>query len=504
VSKGKLLQRKADLAGGAKWHTRVLVASGRLGFGTYLAHDAVGFGQGTAMTRKTSQVGLLTLGLVVGYLSIGAGVAAWPFGSVHEDPLPTLAPLLRETTPAVVNVSVIGTPAAQPHLSDPPAGPQQRQHTQQSIGSGVIINADRGLILTNRHVVANAGSIAVILADKRRFSATLVGSDRGTDIALLTIPPRGLHAIPIGNSDDLRVGDFVVAIGNPFGLGQTATSGIVSALGRSGLNVEGYEDFIQTDASINPGNSGGALVDLGGNLIGINTAIISPAGGNVGIGFAIPSNMVRNVVQQLLEYGEVRRGKLGILIQDVTPALAEALTLEVDHGAVITQIQDRSPADAAGLQVGDVIIAVDGRAIASSANLRNEIGLVRLGETVHLVVLRDGRRQSVSARVGDVQVAAASLPSGQTIQRLPGAELIAVGPGPEGPAAGKINGVLVLDVGEGTRSWNSGLRPSDIILGVNRSNVGSVSALSDALEASGSPAALRVSRGEQNLFIVVE
>ena len=280
---------------------------------------------------------------------------------LNEDGFPTLAPLLAEVTPAVVNISVetLQSVESSPLFNDPffqrffdmPQMPQQRR--QMSAGSGVIFNAEEGYVVTNHHVVENGDRIVVTLKDQRQFDAELIGSDAGTDIALLKIEAEGLTVLDLGDSDRLQVGDYVLAIGNPFGLGQTVTSGIVSALGRSGLNIEGYEDFIQTDASINPGNSGGALVTLDGKLVGINTAIIAPSGGNVGIGFAVPMNMANAVTNQLIEFGEVQRGQLGITIQDFTPDLAEALGIEGETGAVVTQVIPDSAAEAAGLQAGD-------------------------------------------------------------------------------------------------------------------------------------------------------
>nr|WP_295830059.1 Do family serine endopeptidase [uncultured Azospirillum sp.] len=337
-------------------------------------------------------------------LGSSPAAAALPLGAVGGG---TIAPMLEQVTPAVVNISVLSqAPQAEnPLLRDPffrrffnlpDQMPQSRP--QVSAGSGVIVDARNGYVVTNNHVVENAQEIAVTLKDRRRLRAKLIGRDAATDIALLQIKADGLTALPIGDSDRAKVGDFVVAIGNPFGLGQTVTSGIVSALGRSGLKIEGYEDFIQTDASINPGNSGGALVNFQGELIGINTAIIGPAGGSVGIGFAVPVSIVRSVMEQLREYGEVRRGRLGVAIQDLTPDLAESMSLKGDEGALIAKIERGSPADSGGLRSGDVVIAVDGRPVRSATDFRNRIGLLRVGTPVQLTVMREGGQKSVTVR----------------------------------------------------------------------------------------------------------
>jgi Do/DeqQ family serine protease len=339
--------------------------------------------------------------------------AAAPLPSLAASPIvgpdgqiPTLAPLLREVTPAVVNIAVKGhVTEDNPLLRDPlfrrffdiPEGPIQRE--VRAAGSGVIVDARAGYVITNNHVIENADDIVVTLKDKRQVEAKLIGTDPGTDIAVLQIEADDLVAVPIGDSDVLEVGDFVIAIGNPFGLGQTVTSGIVSALGRTGLGIERYENFIQTDASINPGNSGGALIDLRGELIGINTAIVGPTGGNVGIGFAVPINMAKGVMEQLVAHGEVQRGRLGVQVQDLTPDIAEALRLEANGGAVVGRVEAGSPARRAGLQPGDVILAIDGVAVESSSDLRNRIGLTPIGETIRLTILRDGAERTVEVRV---------------------------------------------------------------------------------------------------------
>jgi Do/DeqQ family serine protease len=276
---------------------------------------------------------------------------------------------------------------------------QPVERETEAVGSGVIVDAERGYVLTNNHVVDSADKIEVTTKDKRRFTATLIGRDPATDIAVLQIPAEGLTAVPIGNSDRLQVGDFVLAVGNPFGLGQTVTSGIVSALGRSGLGIEGYEDFIQTDASINPGNSGGALVDLQGRLVGINTAILTPGGGNVGISFAVPINMARDVMSELLRYGEVRRGRIGVAIQDLTPDLARALGTTRSEGALVARVEPGSAAQRAGLRSSDLVIAVNGALIHNAEELRNRVALAEIGDEIQLTVDRGGSERNIEVRV---------------------------------------------------------------------------------------------------------
>ncbi len=433
---------------------------------------------------------------------------------LNADGLPTLAPLLAQVTPAVVNISVESrrTAAMNPLFNDPffrrffdlqpmPQEPMQRR--QMSAGSGVIFDAARGYVLTNHHVVENGDRIVVTLKDRRQFDAVLIGSDPGTDLALLQIDADGLSAIELGNSDRLQVGDYVVAIGNPFGLGQTVTSGIVSALGRSGLNVEGYEDFIQTDASINPGNSGGALVTFDGRLVGINTAIIAPSGGNVGIGFAVPANMVIAVVDQLIEFGEVQRGQLGVMIQDFTPDLAEALGIAADSGAVVTQVEPGSAAEEAGLQPGDLIVAIDGRTVAGSADLRSQIGLRRTGRPIELDIIRDGQPQRLVAtlRPGNPGTPAAPMSGSRGIERLSGAELRDVLP--DDPFFGEVSGAVVARLESGSRADRAGLEAGDIIVAVNQVPVASVAELRQQVEGVDRAIALTVQRGSARIFLVV-
>jgi serine protease Do/serine protease DegQ len=297
------------------------------------------------------------------------------------------------------------------------------------------------------------------------------------------------------------VGDYVVAIGNPFGLGQTVTSGIVSALGRSGLGIEGYEDFIQTDASINPGNSGGALINLKGELVGINTAIIAPGGGNIGIGFAIPINMARQIMDQLIAHGEVQRGRIGVQIQDLTPELAEAFKVDVTDGAVVSQVTPGSPAEKAGVKAGDVVIEVNGQPIKGSSDLRNKIGLMRIGEKVALTLIRDGKRQTIDMVVGEVQEAASAEAVAKSVPKLEGATFGAIAE--TSPLYGKVEGVMVMDVTTDSAAWRAGLRKDDVITSVNRKPVTTPDEFLTAATASADSLLLNVRRGEGALFILI-
>jgi Do/DeqQ family serine protease len=325
--------------------------------------------------------------------------------------LPSLAPVIKEASPAVVNIATRGTLTervpANPLREDPyfrrffnvPEGGEVRRRQFQSAGSGVIVDAKDGYIVTNRHVIENASEITVTLLDDRRFQAKVVGSDEGTDLAVLKVDQPHLKEMPLGDSSRLEVGDWVVAIGNPFGLKHTVTAGIVSALGRTGIHPHGYEDFIQTDASINPGNSGGALVNLNGELIGINSAILSKDGGNIGIGFAIPVNMVKAVMQQLITYGEVKRGVVGIQLRDMTPEAAESLQLVNARGVEISAVAPGSAADHAGIKVGDVAVSMNGVPLESATQLRNGLALLRIGQSVEMQLLRNGAERSVTLTI---------------------------------------------------------------------------------------------------------
>jgi serine protease Do len=420
----------------------------------------------------------------------------------------SLAPMLKKVMPGVVNVSTKSRVSVQqnPLFNDPffrrffnvPDMPKEQD--RQSLGSGVIVDADKGYILTNNHVIENAQEITVTLRDGRHFKAKVVGADPGADLAVLEIKAKKLTAVPFGDSTSLEVGDFVVAIGNPFGLGQTVTSGIVSALGRSGLGIEGYEDFIQTDASINPGNSGGALVNLDGRLIGINTAIVGPSGGNVGIGFAIPSDMAKKVMNQLIRYGSVHRGQLGVYIQDVTPDLVEALGVSNASGAAVTRVVKGSPADKAGLKAGDVITAINGEPMKTSSQLRNTIGLLRVGAKVTIDYLRNGKARQVKAVIAEPKQEKAD--AGKFDKRLSGAVVSTAEPGTS--PQGESKGVEILSVEQGSPAWSAGLRKGDVIVSVNRQPVKTPEDLRKALKRKPSTILLNIHRGEAALFIAIQ
>jgi len=448
---------------------------------------------------------LLGVALFIVATALSGPSTAQVGASVDERGVLTIAPLLERVTPAVVNISVVSERPIEtnPLFQDPffrrffdlPEPPRSRP--QLSAGSGVIVDAENGYVLTNHHVIRDGKEIIVTLKDGRKLDAELVGSDAATDIALLKIKADNLTAMPLGDSDQLKVGDFVVAVGNPFGLGQTVTSGIISALGRGGLNIEGYEDFIQTDAPINPGNSGGALLTLDGKLIGINTAILTPVGGNIGIGFAVPINMARAVMEQLIEHGEVRRGRLGIMIQDLTPDLAQALGLPRSAGALVARVEEGTPAERAGIRSGDVVIAVNGRPVSSSRDLRNAIGLMRTGTKVELTILRDGKEETVTAVLDESQES----PDRVRASRVPaGAELEELRPGMSG--YGRVEGVAVRRVAPGSPAARIGLRSGDVILAVNREAVKSVAELQRAIEKAGPVVALRVYRDGAELYLV--
>ncbi len=443
---------------------------------------------------------MLCAALLAASLPAGAAIPGLP----SRDGVPTLAPILEPVTPAVVNISVISrSPEEMNPLARDPFFRRffglRSPEPQVSAGSGVIVDAQRGHVLTNHHVIKDATQVFVSLKDGRRYQAKLVGSDAGTDLALLTIPSERLVEARLGDSDALQVGDFVLAIGNPFGIGQTVTSGIISALGRTGLTPEGYEDFIQTDASINPGNSGGALINLKGELIGINTAILGPTGGNVGIGFAVPASIVRTVMAQLIRFGEMKRGWLGFTTQDLTPALAKSLNIAERPGALITQVQPDSPASAAGLKEGDLIVEVGNRAVRNTAELRNRLGLAIIGDVLDLRVLRGNLDRRVQLRVADVPAAAPGAAGSESVPLLAGAVVTNA----ERTAQGrKFPVVLVTKVEPGSAAFRLGLRAGDVIIGANNKRVGNVGELVAALKGN-DRMVLNILRGDFQLTISV-
>lgn len=452
----------------------------------------------------------LKTALALPWLLLGALLPAAAAAQTLTDArgLPTLAPLVAQVTPAVVNVSVV-TPAPMednPLFRDPFFRrffnlPDKPQRKEQSAGSGVIVDAARGLILTNNHVIKDAEQIIVTLKDRRQFPAKLVGSDPGTDIAVLQISATNLAALRVGDSDTLQVGDYVIAIGNPFGIGQTVTSGIVSALGRSGLSVEGYEDFIQTDASINPGNSGGALVNLRGELIGINTAIIGPTGGNVGIGFAVPTAMARAVMEQIVRHGEVRRGRLGIEMADVSAEVQRKLQLPTLDGALLSGVQPGSPAEQAGLREGDVVTALNGRTIRSAGELRARLGLTPVGEEIELSITRASGPQRIRTRIAEPQ--ATNDGEGQPVPQLPGMRVIEIERG--SPLAQRLRGggLVVTAVEADSRALQAGFRPGDIIYAVNRRRVQTLADFQGLLRAAKRGYAISLLRGDFSMTIIV-
>lgn len=435
-----------------------------------------------------------------------AGRAALPAAADGKE-LPSLAPMLERVTPAVVNIATEGRLQVRqnPLFADPffrrffnvPEQPVERK--TQSLGSGVIVDAERGLVLTNNHVVANATQVTVTLRDGRHLDAEVVGADPATDVAVIKVPAENLVDLGLANSDSLRVGDFVVAIGNPFGLGQTVTSGIVSALSRSGLGIEGYEDFIQTDASINPGNSGGALVNLEGELVGINTAIFSRTGGNIGIGFAIPINLALRVTEQLLDKGVVERGYIGAQVQDLNPDLAEAFDIENQSGAIVNSVMADSPAQKAGLQPGDIIISIDSKPVRAASDVRNHIGLLPVGEQVSFEILRAGEKKTLTTKVAASKDWNTNPGLGNP--RLEGATLGEIEE--THPHYGKIKGVVVVALRRGAPPWVAGLRKGDIITSVNHKSVDSLPAFM-ALIAGQDRLLLRVIRGNHAAFLVIK
>jgi serine protease Do/serine protease DegQ len=457
----------------------------------------------------TQRVTMRLLSFVfIGILSAST-FASLPAVDSQGTPLPSLAPMLKRVTPAVVNIATSGTVRIQgnPLFNDPffqhffemPSQPRERK--TQSLGSGVIVDAEKGYIITNNHVIDKADVIKVTLRSGETYDAELIGTDPDSDVAVIQIKADKLAAVPLGNSDNLNVGDFAVAIGNPFGLGQTVTSGIISAMERSGLGIEGYENFLQTDASINPGNSGGALVNLRGELIGINTAIFSKSGGNIGIGFAIPVNMAYDIMQQLIEHGEVKRGRLGAQAQDLTPQLAKAFNIPFRRGAVVSHVDKNSPADRAGLKPGDVIIELNGKAVRNANMLRNAMGLLRIGQSVQMKILRDKKVISLTATVAEPDMSRESLAGSKLHQHLTGTELQNIQP--DSKLYGRIEGVIITSVEPGSPAAQTGLRRGDIITSANRKNIKNISELQSAINSS-KTLLINIRRGNGSLFLFLQ
>ncbi len=456
---------------------------------------------------------LLSLPLGAG-LALGAALvshmhratAAPPPPVVDGAVLPSLAPMLEHVTPAVVNIaSRTHVAVRNPYFDDPvfrrffgvPDMPRER--VQQSLGSGVIVDAAKGYVLTNNHVVEGADEISVTLADSRTVKAKVLGTDPDTDLAVLQIPAERLVALPIADSSKLRVGDFVAAVGEPFGLGQTVTHGMISALGRSGIRGAGYQNFIQTDAPINPGNSGGPLVNLRGELVGINSMIYSPSGGNVGIGFAIPSNLAVDVMRQLVATGTVKRGVLGVEAQNLTPDLARMLGLSNARGAVVTRVRAHSPAASAGLRAGDVIVSLDGKTVASEQDLHNIEGLTTPGATIAVGVQRDGQLITLDTALKAADIV--RLSGGDLDARLAGVQLTDI---PDSLRRQGIGGVSVQSIDGNSRAYAAGLRKGDLIVAVNRRDLSGSSDFQRLLAQRPRQIMLTLLRGEEAFFLLLQ
>ena len=478
------------------------------------------------MKKTTLAMSALALSLGLALSPLTATAAETASSAATAQQMPSLAPMLEKVMPSVVSINVEGSttvntprmprnfqqffgdnsPFCQdgsPFQSSPfcqggSAGDDSQGGGQQqkfmALGSGVIIDAAKGYVVTNNHVVDNASSIKVQLSDGRKFDAKVVGKDPRSDIALIQIQdPKNLTAIKIADSDALRVGDYTVAIGNPFGLGETVTSGIVSALGRSGLNAENYENFIQTDAAINRGNSGGALVNLNGELIGINTAILAPDGGNIGIGFAIPSNMVKNLTAQMVQYGQVKRGELGILGTELNSELAKAMKVDAQRGAFVSQVMPNSSAAKAGIKAGDVITSLNGKPISSFAALRAEVGSMPIGSKVTLGLLRDGKAVNVSLELQ--QSSQNQVDSSTIFSGIEGAEM---------SNKGADKGVVVNNVKANSPAARIGLKKGDVIMGANQQPVKNIAELRKILDSKPSVLALNIQRGDTSIYLLMQ
>ncbi|MHB7852385.1 serine endoprotease DegQ [Klebsiella pneumoniae] len=454
------------------------------------------------MKKQTLLLSALALSIGLSLSVLPPAAASLPTQVPGQGALPSLAPMLEKVLPAVVSVQVEGT--ASPTLNMPEElkkyfgdnAPQEQAQPFEGLGSGVIIDAAKGYVLTNNHVINQAQKISVQLNDGREFDAKLVGSDEQSDIALLQlIKPDHLTQIAIADSDKLRVGDFAVAVGNPFGLGQTATSGIISALGRSGLNLEGLENFIQTDASINRGNSGGALLNLNGELIGINTAILAPGGGSIGIGFAIPSNMAKTLADQLIQFGEIKRGLLGIKGMEMSADIAKAMNLNVQRDAFVSEVLPNSGSAKAGIKSGDVIVSLNGKPLNSFAELRSRIATTEPGTKVKLGLLRDGKPVDVEVTLDKSTSSTAS--AELIIPALQGASFS------DGQMKDGTKGVVIDNVDKGSAAAQVGLHKDDIIIGLNRQRIHSIAELRKALEGKPPVIALNVIRGNESIYLLL-
>lgn len=481
------------------------------------------------MKKSTLFLSALALSVGMAMAPVSSALAA-ETASSSTTQLPSLAPMLEKVMPSVVSVNVEGSaPVKTPRMGqqfqqffgqnsplcqdgspfqgspvcqgggqgpDGQSAPEQKEDFR-ALGSGVIIDADKGYVVTNNHVVDNATKISVQLNDGRKFDAKVIGKDPRSDIAVIQLQnAKNLTAIKIADSEQLRVGDYTVAIGNPYGLGETVTSGIVSALGRSGLNIENYENFIQTDAAINRGNSGGALVNLNGELIGLNTAILAPDGGNIGIGFAIPSNMVKNLSKQMIEFGQVKRGELGIMGTELNSELAKAMKVDAQRGAFISQVMPKSAAEKAGIKAGDVILSMNGKPISSFASFRADIGTMPIGTKVTLGLLREGKPVNVDVTI-EQSTQTPKVESGNIFTGIEGAEL-------SNGTAGDQKGVKVDEVKPGSKAASIGLKKGDVILGVNQQKVANLGELRKILDTKPSVLALDIQRGDSSIYLLAQ
>lgn len=453
------------------------------------------------------------LRILSGFFFVSSMILMSAISYSSNPPDASLAPMLQKVMPAIVNIraqikvtdfntlrEMIKQQQSKQDKDDTDSNDQPLPSTYVSVASGVIVDAKNGYILTNAHVIADATTITITLEDGRRFTAKMIGIDKPSDVALLQIKAKNLTAVALGDSNKMKVGDFVAAIGNPFGLSQSVTSGIVSALGRTTLGIENYENFIQTDAPINPGNSGGALINMQGELVGINTAILAPDRGSVGIGFAIPANMAKSVMLQLLEYGNVKRGVLGIGAQDITPELAAAFNLKNgEKGAAVTQVLPNSPAQIAGFQVGDIITAVNGVEIKNASDVVNTIGFLRVNTKTNIVIIRNNKPLTLRVTLSDPKKR--SLITEQTDPFLYGVGLKNYTV--LSPVHGNVHGVLVISVEEDSNSWHADLRPGDVITSANQENVSTIDELKKVAAKANKTLLLNILRGDGAVFLVV-